>query len=122
MATEPETPTLAQVVQRAAAVCDPEGANDAVSEFLRRLEDRDEPITGLADVSRELAEVTGMIDPEGEDPALAMAAAVSVYLAHRRDELNDDRQDVLLLAARAEFDGRPPGPVAEWLAAQGVAL
>jgi hypothetical protein len=122
MATEPATPTLAQVAERAAALCDPEGANDAVSDFLRRLEDRDEPITALPDVSAEIAEVTGMIDPEGGDPALAMAAAVTVYLAHRRDELDDDRQDVLLLAARAEFDGRPPGPVAEWLAAQGVTI
>jgi cell pole-organizing protein PopZ len=122
MTTEPAIPTLAQVAERAAAVCDPERANDAIADFLRRLEDRDEPITALADVEHEIAEVTGMIDPEGEDAALAMAGAVTVYLAHRRDEVNDDRRDVLLLATRAEFDGRPPGPLADWLAAQGVSL
>jgi hypothetical protein len=49
-----------------------------------------------------------------------MTAAVATYLAYRRDELEDDREDLLLLAARAEFDGRPPEPVAGWLASQGI--
>jgi hypothetical protein len=49
-----------------------------------------------------------------------MAAAVVVYLAHRRDEVEDDPLDVLRLAARAEFDGHPPPPVAAWLEEVGV--
>jgi hypothetical protein len=49
-----------------------------------------------------------------------MAAAVTVYLAHRRDEVDEDPVDVLRRAARAEFDGNPPANVANWLEAAGV--
>jgi hypothetical protein len=49
-----------------------------------------------------------------------MAAAVASYLAHRRDEVSDDRESLLRLAARAEYDDHPPAPVADWLNAQGV--
>ena len=120
MPTEPEQPTLAEVVSRAAAVTDPEGVNNAVERLLRWFEDRDEPITAVADVDAELAEVTTAIDPEGDEPALTMARAVATYLAYRRDELGDDREAILRLAARAEFDDHPPEPVERWLAAQGV--
>jgi hypothetical protein len=69
-----------------------------------------------------MAEATGALDPDETDPALAMAAAVAVYLAHRRDELDDDREHVLRLAARAEFEGEPPPAVASWLDAQGLSV
>jgi hypothetical protein len=49
-----------------------------------------------------------------------MTAAVATYLAYRRTELERDREELLVLAARAEFDGSPPEPVASWLAGQGV--
>jgi hypothetical protein len=110
------------VVERAVVVCDPEGSSDAVADFMRRLEDRDEPITAVPDIESHLAEVTGAIDPQSEDPALVMAAAVTVYLAHRRDELEDDREEVLRLSARAEFGDDLPAAVADWLAGQGVAV
>ena len=45
---------------------------------------------------------------------------MAVYLAHRRDELEDDPVDVLRLAARAEFNGNPPANVANWLDEVGV--
>ena len=60
----------------------------------------------LADVVHRAAEVT---DPEGHNDG------VSDLL--RRFE---DRDELLRLAARAEFDGRPPEPAAAWLAEQGV--
>src|SRR5437588_1883905 len=56
MPTEPETPTLAQVVHVAARAADPTGADDAVAELVRRFEDRDEPVTAVADVEEELTE------------------------------------------------------------------
>jgi hypothetical protein len=62
------------------------------------------------------------VDPQDEDPAATMAAAVATYLAYRRTELDDDREQLLRLAARAEFDGNPPEPVATWLAQQRVTL
>jgi hypothetical protein len=120
--TEPETPTIAQVVHRAAQVCDPEGGDEGVAQLLAEFEDRDEPITSIADVETEVLEAKGAIDPESEDPGVTMAAAVAVYLAYRRTELEDDREEILRLAARAEFGGGPPPPVAGWLAAEGVTL
>jgi hypothetical protein len=50
-----------------------------------------------------------------------MAVAVAVYLAFRRGEIDDAPDQLLRLAARAEFDGHPPQHVADWLAARGVA-
>jgi hypothetical protein len=122
MPTEPHTPTLAEVVHRAVEVCDPAGSEDGAAQLLARFEDRDEPITAIADVEQELAEQKGAVDPQDEDPAVTMAAAVAVYLAHRRTEISDEPDEILRLAARAEFDGHPPSLVADWLAARGVAV
>jgi hypothetical protein len=115
-----ETPTLFTLVHRAAEVCDPSGAEEGASELLRRFEDRDEPVGDPAVAEQAIAEAKGAIDPQDEDPVAMMAAAVATYLAYRRSELHDDRMDLLVLAARAEFDGRPPEPVASWLAEQGL--
>ena len=115
-----ETPTLFAIVHRAAEVCDPSGAQDGAAELLRRFEDRDEPVGDPAEAEQTIAEAKGAIDPQDEDPAAMMTAAVATYLAYRRDDLEDDREALLVLAARAEFDGKPPEPVAGWLAAQGL--
>ena len=115
-----ETPTLFAIVHRAVEVADPTGANDGAADLLRRFEDRDEPIGDPASAEQLIAEVKGAIDPQDEDPVVTMAAAVATYLAYRRDELNDDPEDLLVLSARAEFDGKPPEPVASWLEEQGL--
>jgi hypothetical protein len=115
-----ETPTLFAIVHRAVEVVDPTGANDGAADLLRRFEDRDEPIGDPASAEQLIAEVKGAIDPQDEDPVVTMAAAVATYLAYRRDELNDDPEDLLVLSARAEFDGKPPEPVASWLEEQGL--
>jgi hypothetical protein len=117
-----DPPTLAEVVHRAAQVTDPEGTEEAATALLERFEDRDEPVTAAGDVEEALAEAKGAIDPQDEDPVAMMTAAVATYLAFRRTELERDREELLVLAARAEFDGKPPEPVAGWLAEQGVAL
>ena len=115
-----ETPTLFALVHRAAEVCDPAGTEEGAAELLRRFEDRDEPIGDPAEAEQTIAEEKGAIDPQDEDPVATMIAAVATYLAYRRDELDDDRANLLVLAARAGFDGRPPEPVASWLAEQGL--
>ena len=115
-----ETPTLFAIVHRAAEVCDPEGLSDGAAALLERFEDRDEPVAEPAVVEQEIAEAKGAIDPQDEDPVATMTAAVATYLAYRRTELERDREELLVLAARAEFDGNPPEPVAGWLAEQGV--
>jgi hypothetical protein len=115
-----DPPTLADVIHRAAEVADPRGVNDGVADLLRRFEDRDEPVTAEADIEEELAEAKGAVDPQDEDPEVVMMAAVATYLAFRRTEIERDREELLRLAARAEFDGDPPELVTAWLADQGV--
>jgi hypothetical protein len=112
-------PTLFQVVHRGVEVADPSG-QFGVAELLPPVEDADEPVSGHRDIEQELAELKGRIDPQDEDPALMMAIAVATYLAYRRDEIDDDRHDLLRLAARAEYDGQPPDNVRWWLEEQGV--
>jgi hypothetical protein len=62
------------------------------------------------------------VDADVSDPTIGLANAVILYLAHRRDEFDDDPDDVLRLAARAEWKGRPPEAVVDLLAARGITL
>jgi hypothetical protein len=123
MSTEPEPVTLAQIVQRAVVVVDPDG-NEGLDDLLERFEDDDEPLSAVqADIARQrIAENAGALDPQEEDPAVQMAAAVATYLAYRRDEVDEDPGALLELAARAEFDGKPPEHVRAWLADAGIEL
>ena len=107
--------TLAQAVHRAAEVVDPEGADQDVVDLLVRFEDADEPVTAVEDIEQRMAEAAGALDPEADIPSLQMAAAVATYLAFRRDQLDDDPDEILRLASRAEFNGNPPPAVANWL-------
>jgi hypothetical protein len=91
-----------------------------VAQLLERFQDSDAPVTSEPDVEETIAEAKGAIDPQDEDPAVVMTAAVATYLAHRRTEMDDEREEVLRLAARAEFDGDPPPDVRDWLQAEGV--
>jgi hypothetical protein len=120
MPTEPQPSTLAEVIRRAVDVCDPHGGNDASAELERRFEDRDEPITALADVDTEIHEAAGAVDPELEDPVVAMVVAVAVHLAFRRSELDLDGDELLVQAARSQYDGKPPEHVRAWLSERGV--
>jgi hypothetical protein len=121
MPTEPDPVTLAQLVHRAAEITDPEGADDEVVELSRRFEDADWPVSGILDsIEQRMAEAAGVLDPQEESPAVQMTAAVAVYLAHRRDELEEEPDHVLRMAARAEYDGHPPAHVAQWLQSSGI--
>jgi hypothetical protein len=121
MPTEPQPVTLAQLVHRAAEITDPEGADDDVVELAQRFEDADWPVSGiLQTIEQRMAEAAGALDPQEDSPGLQVAAAVAVYLAHRRDELEEDPVHVLRMTARAEFDGHPPEHVAQWLETAGI--
>jgi hypothetical protein len=113
MPTEPETLTLAEVARRAVDVVDHEAADDALTSFLERFEDRDEPVTAFEQPDELFAEAAGAIDPE--DPALQMAAAVAGYLSFKRDQVGAQPEDLLRRAADAEFEGSPPPAVESWL-------
>jgi hypothetical protein len=123
MPTDPQPVTLAQVVHRAVVAVDPEG-NAGIEDLLARFEDDDEPLdaTGAQIAAQRIAEEAGALDPQAEDPAVQLAAAVATYLAFRRDEVDEEPGELLTLAARAEFDGRPPDDVRALLAERGVEL
>jgi hypothetical protein len=123
MPTDPEPVTLAEAVHRAVVVVDPEG-DAGLEDLLVRFEDDDEPLdsTSAEIAEQRIAEEAGKLDPQAEDPALQMAAAVATYLAYRRDELEQEPQRLLELAARAEFDAHPPSGVEDLLAERGVQL
>ena len=79
-------------------------------------------LQAVEDVEARLQAEMGPVEFDEDDGALTMARAVIVYLAHRRDELDQDPAELLRLAARAEFHGQPPPHVEEWLVQQGIEL
>jgi hypothetical protein len=123
MPTNPEPVTLSETVHRAVVVVDPEGSA-GLEDLLARFEDDDEPLdsTSAQIAEQRITEEAGKLDPEAEDPAVQMAAAVATYLAYRRDELDEEPRTLLELAARAEFEGHPPEGVEDLLAERGVQL
>jgi hypothetical protein len=110
-------------VHRAVVVVDPESVA-GIEDLLERFEDDDEPVGsyGAEIAAQRIAEEAGKLDPQAEDPAVQLAAAVATYLAFRRDEVDEDPRELLALAARAEFAGRPPDDVRALLAERGVEL
>ena len=113
MPTEPQPVSLAQIVHRAGEVVDPQGGDPDVSDFVVRFEDADEPVTAVDDVEERIAEAAGAVDPDSGP--VQVAAAVATYLAFRRDETGGDPDELVRLAVRAEFDGKPPKSVSKWL-------
>jgi hypothetical protein len=111
MATDRTLVTVSELVRRAAAIVDPGGDDPAVVELVSRFEDDDEPVRGVLDSLEER-----LAWGADEDPPIVMAQALVLYLAHRLDEVDDDDEELLRLASRAEFDGQPPEPVEAWLA------
>jgi hypothetical protein len=117
MPIDPSQITLAELVRRAAAIVDPPGEDAAVEEFAVRFEDADEPVRGILEGLQER-----VLWGADEDAPIVMAQAVTLYLAHRLDDVENTPEHILLHAARAEFDGKVPENVSAWLADQGVAL
>jgi hypothetical protein len=120
--TEPKPITLFDVAKRAVEVSDPDDNDARLGDLLEQFEDADEPVTAIQNLEERVAIAVEGVDVEIDDPAVSMAAATILYLAHRRDELHGDPQHILRLAARAEWKGDPPGAVVDWLADRGVEL
>jgi hypothetical protein len=122
MPTEPRLITLSQIVRRASEVVDPADADALVGDFELRFEDADEPVTAIDDLDGRLATVLADLDPGVQSGSLSMAAAITTYLSYRRDELHAKPEELMKLAARAEWEGRPPSVVEDWLGERGVRL
>ena len=115
MPTDRTLITVSDLVWRAARIVDPQGDDPAVVELVTQFEDDDEPVRGVLDQLEER-----LAWGADEDPPIVMAQAVVLYLAHRLDEFDEADAELLTLAARAEFDGHPPEPVAAWLEERGA--
>jgi hypothetical protein len=122
MPTDPSPPRVSDLVRRAVEICDPADEDAALGDFERALEDDDRPASAVDNLDEHLAVIVEGIDPDIENPAVSMAVAVVLYLARRRDEIDDDPEDILRLAARAEWKGDPPSAVLDWLAERGVTV
>lgn len=120
MPTEPAPVTLSQVVRRVSDIVDPDNDDPIVGDFERVFEDADMPVAGLDDVQTRVATALSGLDPAIANGSLSVAGALTVYLSFRRDELDADPEQLIRLAVRAEWEGRPPEPVADWLAARGI--
>jgi hypothetical protein len=122
MPTEPDPITLSEIARRATEVCDPQGTDDAISKVYTQLEDADEPVTAIQNLEERLALVEEGADIDGDSPGVAMCIATILYLSYRRDELDDDAEDILRMAARSEWRGQPPESVRGWLEDRGVTV
>src|SRR3954451_19810559 len=112
-------PTISEVVREAAAICDPEGTDTAVTGLFESFEDDDRPATAAEDLQGELLSTVRGIDPEGDDPAALAAAAPAVWLATKPSQA-DHGAHALREGVRLVFEGSPPEPLAEWLGARGI--
>lgn len=122
MPTNPRPISLFEIARRAVEICDPDDTDPGLGDLLAQFEDDDEPVSGIENLEERVAIAVEGVDLEIEDPAVSMAAATILYLARRRDELHNDPDKILRLAARAEWKGDPPQQVVDWLADRGVEL
>ena len=112
--------TVAKVVHRAVALCDPEGADDACSQLLLAYEDDDRPAIGLgAPLAEELRSTVEGLDPEHDSGGAEVAAAVAVFLAGDPHG-GTDGDATIREGVRVAWGGNPPEHVRGWLDAQGV--
>ncbi len=114
-----DVPSVADVIRRAVALCDPDSHDESVSALLERFEDDDRPARAVGALTEELERAAYEADPDGDGGAARMAAMAAAWLATNFDHA-DDRERVLRESARAAFGDDPPDPVAAWLAAQGI--
>ena len=118
------TPTVSELVRRAVEVADPDDRDEALARLEEDFEDDDEPITAVENLEERLAIAAEGADYEAENPAVAVALAMVLYMASRGGHAEYDRDpgELMRLAARAQWHRDPPQAVVDWLADRGVSL
>jgi hypothetical protein len=112
------TPTVSDVVRRAVEICDPDDVDPTLGRLEEQLEDDDEPITAVENIEERLAWALEGVDYDVEDPGVAVASAIVLYLAaHPNDVERADDEGILERAVRAQWRGDTPEYVEEWLSA-----
>ncbi len=111
------TPTVSELVRRAVAICDPDDDDPVLANLEEQLEDDDEPVTAVENLEERLAIALEGTDVEVENPAVAVATALILFLAAHGGHGDDDRdpEELIHLAVTAQWRGRPPDYVADWL-------
>ncbi|MGO9488683.1 MAG: hypothetical protein ACLQBB_06610 [Solirubrobacteraceae bacterium] len=111
------TPTVAELVRRAVEVCDPDDRDPDLGRFEEQFEDDDEPVTAVENLEERLAIALEGVDYDDQNPAVAVASAVVLYLASKHGEASYDRnpEELIRLAVKAQWHGHPPAHVEAWL-------
>lgn len=111
---------MAEVVTKAAAICDPDGDDAAARGLIDSFEDDERPVTAAAGFEDELTSTERGIDPDQDSPAAQMTVAAAIWLSTNPDQENHHDEHVLREASRLYYHGEPPQDVADWLTERGA--
>ncbi|MEN3282613.1 MAG: hypothetical protein V7607_3753 [Solirubrobacteraceae bacterium] len=107
---------MADVARRAIEICDPDDVDQTLGHLEQQLEDDDEPITAVENLEERLAWALEGADYDAEDPAVAVASAIALYLsAHPGEVESGDGQGITERAVSAQWRGDTPDYVDSWL-------
>jgi hypothetical protein len=108
---------VSDIVRRAVELCDPDDVDPALGRLERQFEDDDEPITAVENLEERVAIALEGADYDAENPAVAVASAVVLYLAAHPGEVDsdEDADQVIGRAVRAQWRGDTPRYVDAWL-------
>jgi DNA-binding PadR family transcriptional regulator len=110
------TPTVADVIRRAVEICDPDDVDQTLGHLEQQLEDDDETITAVENLEERLAWALESTDYDVEDPSVAVASAIALYLsAHPNEIESSDDEGITQRAVRAQWRGDTPDYVDAWL-------
>ena len=113
MPTNPPPATVFEVAKRAIEISDPTDSDPRLGDLLAQFEDADEPVTAIQNLEERVALAVEGVDVEIEDPAVSMAAAAILYLAHRRDELGPPECSISRVGVELEASLELADPVEE---------
>ena len=117
---ETDVKTVSEVVRRAVAIADPDGADPIAPELLLAFEDDDRAAIGLGDsLWEELHGTVTGLDPEGTSGAAGAAAAVAYFLSTQPAGGADDAATIRE-GVRVAYGGDTPPHVKAWLTDQGI--
>jgi len=110
------TPSVSDVVRRAVEICDPDDVDQTLGRLEEQFEDDDEPVTAVENLEERLAIALEGTDSEGDNPAVAVASAVVLYLGANPRDLDRDPEHVIRRAVEAQWHSDVPEFVEGWLA------
>jgi Golgi nucleoside diphosphatase len=120
MPNPPELRTVSDLVSHAAGIVDPDDHSEGVAALVVAFEEDDRDAMGVEDLLGELRTAANEIDPFGDEPPVAVTAAVAFHLTGVDDVTDHNRENALQTATRRYFGDDMPQKVRDWLAGQGV--